>query len=119
MEPPVTENTATQSPAQPEHWTATTVTPQPHQSSKEEELERQGPSRGGNGLAAAGATSRRAGKPERISKPILKPDQSKLQGDQLLAELQSLDSSDAAAVWAHRILGAKNSLTAVDAQRVE
>jgi RND family efflux transporter MFP subunit len=46
MEPPVTENTATQSPAQPEQWTATTVTPQPHHSSKEEELEQQGPSRG-------------------------------------------------------------------------
>jgi len=80
----------------------------------------QGPRRGGNGLAAARVIARRAGKSERfVAKPTLAPDQSELQRDQLLAELESLDSSEAAAAWAHRVLGAKNSLTAVDAQRVE
>ena len=39
--------------------------------------------------------------------------------DQLLAELKDVASSDEAAVWAHRILGAKNSLTEVDARQVE
>ncbi len=80
----------------------------------------QGPSRRGNGLAPAGVIARRAAKFQRVVlKPILKPEQSELHRDQLLAELESLDSSDAAAAWAHRVLGAKNSLTAADAQRVE
>jgi hypothetical protein len=32
---------------------------------------------------------------------------------------KGLDSAEAAAVWAHRVLGAKNTLTAVDANCVE
>jgi hypothetical protein len=39
--------------------------------------------------------------------------------DQLLGELGDIASSDDAAVWAHRILGAKNSLNEVEARRVE
>ena len=39
--------------------------------------------------------------------------------DQLLAELKAIASADDAANWAHRILGAKNSLTAADARQVE
>ena len=38
---------------------------------------------------------------------------------ELLAELQTLDTCDAATAWAQRVLGAKNSLTAADARRVE
>ena len=80
----------------------------------------QGTNRGGNGLAAVGAAGRRSAKlPHPVPKPSLAPEQSELQRNQLLTELESLDSSDAAAAWAHRILGAKNSLTAIDAQRVE
>jgi len=71
-------------------------------------------------LAAVGAAGPRSAKFVHTAlKPILEPDQSELQRDQLLAELESLDSSDAAAAWAQRALGAKNSLTAVDARRVE
>jgi hypothetical protein len=77
-----------------------------------------GPARGGISLVAVGVSARRAGNSE-IEKPILEPPQSELRRDQLLGELESLDSSDAAAIWAHRVLAPKNSLTAADAQRVE
>jgi hypothetical protein len=76
--------------------------------------------RGGNGLAAPGYAARRSGKPAQIApKPILNPQQSEAQRDQLLTELKKLDSSDAATAWAQRVLGAKNSLTTADARRVE
>ena len=39
--------------------------------------------------------------------------------EQLLAELKDIASTDDAAIWAHRILGAKNSLTAADARKIE
>jgi hypothetical protein len=49
----------------------------------------------------------------------LEPDKSAALRDQLLSELESLTTSEAATTWAHRILGAKNSLTETDARRVE
>jgi hypothetical protein len=49
----------------------------------------------------------------------LKPDQSLALCQQLLSELDAITTSDSATAWAHRILGAKNSLTATDARRVE
>jgi hypothetical protein len=52
-------------------------------------------------------------------KPVLETDASAVLRDQLLAELDSLSSADAAATWAHRIMASKNSLTAPDARRVE
>src|SRR5271155_2916909 len=80
----------------------------------------QGPKRGGNGLAASGAASHRSAKfVHAASMPILQPHQSAVLRDRLLAELDHLDSPDVAAVWAKRVLPAKNSLTLVDAQRVE
>jgi hypothetical protein len=39
--------------------------------------------------------------------------------ERILDELQALTSADEAATWAHRVLGAKNSLTAVDARQLE
>ena len=39
--------------------------------------------------------------------------------DQLLAELKDIGSAEEATNWAHRVLGAKNSLTAADARQVE
>jgi hypothetical protein len=39
--------------------------------------------------------------------------------DQLLTDVDRLSSTDAAAIWAHRIMAAKNSLAAADARRVE
>ena len=53
------------------------------------------------------------------AKPILGTEASATLRDQLLDELKVIASSDDAAIWAHRILGAKNSLTEVDARQVE
>jgi hypothetical protein len=53
------------------------------------------------------------------SKPILDPEASAALREQLVAELKDLNSTDDAANWAHRVLGAKNTLTASDAARVE
>ena len=39
--------------------------------------------------------------------------------DQLIADVDELNSAEEAANWAHRVLGAKNSLTAADAECVE
>ncbi|THD61108.1 MAG: hypothetical protein E7813_22205 [Bradyrhizobium sp.] len=47
---------------------------------------------------------------------FLAADQSALQRDCLLAELDTLQSADDAANWAHCSLPAKNTLTIVDAQ---
>ena len=52
-------------------------------------------------------------------KPILGTEASATLRDQLLAELKAIGSSDDATTWAHRILGAKNSLIAADARQVE
>jgi hypothetical protein len=53
------------------------------------------------------------------SKLILSPEASAGLRDQLAAELKDVSSAEEAANWAHRVLGAKNSLTAVDATCVE
>jgi hypothetical protein len=53
------------------------------------------------------------------SKPILDPEASAALRDQLVAEAKDIKSADEAAHWAHRVLGAKNSLTAADAARIE
>ncbi len=53
------------------------------------------------------------------AKPILDDEASAALRDQLVGELREIASSDDAAIWAHRILGAKNSLTEADARRVE
>ena len=53
------------------------------------------------------------------AKPILGAEASATLRDQLVAELKAIASSDEAAIWAHRILGAKNSLTEADARQVE
>jgi hypothetical protein len=53
------------------------------------------------------------------AKPVLAPDKSLALRDQLLSELEALTTPEATTIWAHRILGAKNSLTAVDARCVE
>jgi ERF superfamily len=55
----------------------------------------------------------------KASKPVLGPEPSADTRDRLLAELTDLGGGDDMAVWAHRSLGEKNKLTALDAQRVE
>ena len=55
----------------------------------------------------------------RSAKPILDAKESAALRDQLFGELNVVASSDDAATWAHRILGAKNSLTTPDARLIE
>jgi hypothetical protein len=51
--------------------------------------------------------------------PALPLDQSQALRDRLLSELEGIATAEAAGTWAHRILSAKNSLTAADARQVE
>jgi hypothetical protein len=70
--------------------------------------------------AAAERPSRDGGKPPaRSARPVLAPEQSASLRERLVAQLATIDSTDDAAVWAHRNLPAKNTLTAADAQMVE
>jgi hypothetical protein len=55
----------------------------------------------------------------RPPKEMLEPEASAELRDRLIAELGTLASSDAAALWAHRSMAEKNKLSANDAQRVE
>ena len=64
-------------------------------------------------------TWRREGLCRSPVKPILGAEASAALRDRLMAELEAIASADDAAIWAHRILGAKNSLTAADARQVE
>ena len=68
---------------------------------------------GGHGIA-----TRRAGDPKAI-KPVLAPEASAELRDRLLADLNALTCGEDAAIWAHRSLGEKNTLTAADALCVE
>src|SRR5450759_827590 len=52
-------------------------------------------------------------------KPVLTEPESGASRDQLLRELAGLNSADELASWAHRILPAKNTLTAIDARLLE
>jgi hypothetical protein len=53
------------------------------------------------------------------SRPTLEPEASAALSDQLIAELEGINSAEEAANWAHRVIGKKNTLTAADAERVE
>ena len=53
------------------------------------------------------------------SKQILGPEPSAALRDQLATQLVEINSTEEAANWAHRVLGAKNSLTAADAVCIE
>jgi hypothetical protein len=55
----------------------------------------------------------------RQPKPVLATEPSAALRDQLLTEIAGLDHSDDLALWAHRRLPAKNTLTAEDARAVE
>jgi hypothetical protein len=74
-----------------------------------------------NGHAYANEVSdgRRRPKVTPVAAPLLPSDKSVLLRDQLLAEIESLQSSDEAAGWAHRSLLAKRTLTVADAQSLE
>jgi ERF superfamily len=66
------------------------------------------------------ATSNRGGKAsQKAVKPIFGAEASAELRNRLVAEVDNLGSGDDAAIWAHRSLGEKNKLTALDAQLVE
>jgi hypothetical protein len=74
-------------------------------------------SNGGQGQSFSGG--HRAGAGSTPSTPKLEPEASAALREQLTTELKDISSTEQAAIWAHRVMGAKNSLTAVDAERVE
>jgi hypothetical protein len=53
------------------------------------------------------------------SRSMLEPEASATLREQLTVELKDISSAEEAANWAHRVIGAKNTLTAADAERVE
>jgi hypothetical protein len=75
---------------------------------------------GGQGQSAyAGSGGQRAKGDPTPSRPKLDAEASGVLRDQLTAELKAIPSAEAAAIWAHRVMRAKNSLTAIDAEGVE
>jgi ERF superfamily len=91
-----------------------------------------GPSGSGNGrnrdpfnghpsITQASVTSRRSAKHSgpAAAAPKIEPQASAQLRDQLIEDISKLADSDEAALWAHRRLKAKNSLTADDAAHVE
>jgi hypothetical protein len=75
---------------------------------------------GGEEKSTRGVLGRRGAKAVSVaSKLLLDPEQSAALRDRLAAELREIDSSEEAANWAHRILGAKSTLTAADAACIE
>ncbi len=77
-----------------------------------------GRANGANGPVISHRPTRHGGLPP-PAKATLEPIKSEALRDQLLSELELLRTPDAATTWAHQILGAKNSLTGMDARRVE
>ena len=65
----------------------------------------------------AGERGTRAG--PRLSPPLLDSEASSALRDQLAAELKGIGSAEEAAAWAYRVLGAKGTLVAADAKRIE
>jgi hypothetical protein len=65
------------------------------------------------------SSGRRAKAVSNPPKPAFDPRASTALRDQLTAEIEGIESDEQAANWAHRILGAKNTLTRADAERVE
>ena len=63
--------------------------------------------------------ARRAEKLARPARTILAPDQSAVLRERLLANIGQLQSSDEAADWVHKNLGAKNTMLTADADAVE
>jgi hypothetical protein len=76
-------------------------------------------SRNGGPRYSRQEASRRVAKVSIASNPVLELPASAVLRDKLITELKELNSADEAAAWAHRIMGAKNSLTRRDAEQVE
>ena len=71
------------------------------------------------GAAATTSAPGRPENPQRPARTVLGPEQSEALREPLLADLGQLESSDDAADWVHKILGAKNTLIAADVDAVE
>jgi len=67
----------------------------------------------------AASSKRGTGHVVRHPDSLLEPQASKSLLQSLLVELEALTSAEDSATWAHRVLGAKNSLTDADAQQLE
>jgi hypothetical protein len=65
------------------------------------------------------SNAKRRGAAVQALSPILSPEQSAVQRDRLMAELDRLQSSDDAAAWAYLSLPAKNTLVTADAEILE
>ena len=79
------------------------------------------PAPNGHGRPNGGQSPSRGGPKvvSNLAKPILGAEASATLRDRLVEEIKAISSPEDAAIWAHRILGAKNSLTEVDAKQVE
>jgi hypothetical protein len=98
----------------------TTPTGQASGTQKLDNSKQNGRINGAQTLIAPEPPARRNGRtPSDPVRPTLEPGKSIALRDQLMAELEALTTPEAATVWAHQILAAKNSLTAADARRVE
>jgi hypothetical protein len=75
---------------------------------------------GGQGQSVQwGSGGQRAKASSSPSRPGLEPEASAALREKLTVELEGVSSPEEAASWAHRVLDAKNSLTAADAKHVE
>ena len=77
---------------------------------------------GGQGQSVqpvSGSHRVKTGPPTSRPKPELEPEASVTMRERLIAEIKDITLADEAANWAHRVMSAKNSLTAADAERVE
>jgi ERF superfamily len=75
---------------------------------------------GGEGQSVQGSSGGHRAKAGSTSyKTKLRPEESAALREQLSGELENISSAEEAANWAHRVIGAKNSLAAVDAEHVE
>jgi hypothetical protein len=78
-----------------------------------------GRANGGPGQSTQHSSADHRSKAVSPSGPMLEPAASAARREQLIAELKGLNSAEAAATWAHRVLSVKNTLTAADAESVE
>jgi hypothetical protein len=89
-------------------------------SEEKSESKRLGRVNGGEETSTREVSGRRAAKAVSVLfNPIIDPERSAALRDKLAAEVGEINSSEEAAIWAHRVLGAKNTLTAADATCIE
>src|SRR5271166_3661415 len=88
-------------------------------SSSAKAVTRPGPAKPAGARASASSDPQRTEKLARPARTLLGSEQSAALREQLLADLDRVQSADAAADWAHKNLSAKNTLLDGDADAVE